>query len=170
MWHGDCMLGVDSLQKTSAFMFRTMMATVVGLLILGPINAETQQVPGKSDRVPVSLVMMSDLPYPDANTVVVRRQGRQFVLMQEGAATPAELVKAIAVLRAAWQVDGVEPKTEQVLRLRPGATVPAPDDDPEATYAADVMRRLHQNPRTDVAGVGRGRVLRAMVRVTAGGG
>ena len=87
--------------------------------------------------------------------------------MREDAATAADLVEAIAVLRTAWQVDGVESAAEQVLRVRPSGR-PIADEDPESTYAADVMRRLRQSPRIEVAGVGQGRVMRAIVRMNAG--
>lgn len=125
-------------------------ALVLLLLTVGSANAQ----PGGQarTRVPVTVALVSELPYPDAPFVILRAAQptpRDYILLPENASA-ALLTEAINGLLLARRQRGDDPAVDAVLRIRANTPRPARP----LPWAARVMNDLRSAPHQLVPRVG----------------
>jgi hypothetical protein len=133
----------------------------VGLLLaLGVTRSAAQQTtPRQPTRVPVTLVLVDELPAADGAFRVQRRafEPRDVILLRSDA-TRDQLTDAIRALLAIRQFDGDTPSRLGAMRMRPHQTHTGARR--EFPWSGRVLADLRRAEPQDVAGIGRVRAVR----------
>jgi hypothetical protein len=129
-------------------------AAALLLALVSALPARAQDAPATM-RVPVTVAIVDELPYPDAPFVILRRPAEtpRDVILLPRTASPALLSDAVRALALARQQGGDVPRSASVLRL----TVPQGRGWERAPlpWVPRVLRDLRRASETTLAGVGR---------------
>lgn len=115
--------------------------------------AEAQTMKG---RVPVTVALVKQLPYPDASAVVLRRTDktpRDVILLKRPAVTGAQLAAAVFTLLVAREIGGDTTSVNAALRVS-STRGPQAWRNTEQRIAERVVHRLLRATPRDVPGVG----------------
>ncbi len=114
-------------------------------------------------RVPVTIVLVNQLPHNAAEPFLVQRRANanehDVILLRASSATPKNLEEALQTILTARQAGGDLPVVSGTYRLRPGAHAGAPTKRRAIPWAGRVLADLRRAEPRDVPGVGLARAV-----------
>jgi len=158
----------DSIRDYPAVRYFVWCVVLVGALLESRADLSAQSLTRVGEIHEVDIAVMDQLPTAGTTALLIRRPGETDVLAMSSAnADVGTLLGLIALLRGVWDKDGVDAQTDAILRLRGTSARVARGRGAERAYATHAIRRVRSRPKTVIPGVGRGRVVKALVARSA---